>query len=176
MGAQQRMVATKGAVISLLLDAYQRRDKVAMIAFKGTEAEVVLSPTSSAKLAQERLAQLPTGGRTPMARALLEARKLIHQHKLRDQDMPPLLVVVSDCRANVGISSIDPFEETLKVCESLKEDKVQSIVLDPAPRSGRFGLVQKVSASLGGQYIPLEELRADAIRAAVRRTLDAEGS
>lgn len=172
MGAQQRMVATKGAVISLLLDAYQRRDRVAMIAFRGTSSEVVLPPTGSAKLAQDRLDALPTGGRTPLADALLDARKIISQHRRRDPDTPPLLVIVSDCRANFSSRGGDPFEDALRVCEAFREEKVQSIVLDPAPRSNRFGLVQTIADALGGEYIPLQELRADAIRLAVRGVID----
>lgn len=171
MEAQQRMVATKGAVISLLMDAYQRRDRVAMVAFRGTSSEVVLPPTGSAKLAQNRLDSLPTGGRTPLADALLEARKIIWQQKQRDPDTPPLLVVVSDCRANFSSIGGDPFEDALRICEAFREEKVQSIVLDPAPRSNRFGLVQKVADALGGEYIPLQELRADAIRSAVRQAI-----
>ena len=179
MGARQRMVAAKGAVISLLLDAYQRRDRVAMIAFRGTRSEVVLPPTGSAKLAQQRLYNLPTGGRTPMAQALADAQRLIRQQRQRAPDMPPLLVLVSDCRANVGMSNgmsggSDPFEDVLRMCEELRQDGVQAITLDPAPRSNRFGLVERVADALGGEYIPLNELRADAIRAAVRQAQDAE--
>ena len=172
MGARQRMVAAKGAVISLLMDAYQRRDRVAMIAFRGTTSEVVLPPTDSPKLAQQRLDNLPTGGRTPMAQALADAQKLIRQQRQRSPDTPPLLVVVSDCRANVGlrngIQDADPFEQALRVCESLRQDEVQSIALDPAPRSNRFGLAQRIADTLGGEYIPLDELRATAISSAVR--------
>ena len=172
MGAQQRMVAAKGAVISLLMDAYQRRDRVAMIAFRGVKSEIVLPPTSSANLAQQRLDNLPTGGRTPMAQALADAHRLIRQQRQRSPDTPPLLVIVSDCRANVGMSGYDdPFEEALRLCETLRQDKVHAIVLDPAPRSSRFGLVERVAEALGGEYIPLTELRADAIRAAVRQGL-----
>ena len=179
MGARQRMVAAKGAVISLLMDAYQRRDRVAMIAFRGAQSEVVLPPTGSAKLAQQRLDNLPTGGRTPMARALADAQRLIRQQRERSPDMPPLLVLVSDCRANVGMSdgisgSGDPYEDALRMCEELRQEKVQAIVLDPAPRSNRFGLVERVADALGGEYIPLSELRADAIRSAVRRAQDSE--
>ena len=145
-----------------------------MIAFRGTSAEVVVPPTGSAKLAQGRLEELPTGGRTPMASALLEARKLIAQSRQRNPDMPPLLVLVSDCRANVSSSGGDPFEDALRVCEALREQNVQAVVLDPAPRSNRFGLVQTVAESLGGDYIPLAELRADAIRSAVHRVLNEE--
>ena len=178
MGARQRMVATKGAVISLLMDAYQRRDRVAMIAFRGTRTEVVLPPTGSPKLAQQRLDNLPTGGRTPMAKALADARRLIKQQKQRSPDTPPLLVIVSDCRANVGLSGGksggDPFDDALRVCAELRQDKVRAIALDPAPRSNRFGLVERIADALGGEYIPLNELRADAIRAAVRQA-QAEG-
>ena len=174
MGAQQRMSATKGAILSLLMDAYQRRDKVAMIAFRGAKSEVVLPPTGSPKLAQERLERLPTGGRTPMAQALSDARKLILQHKRRDPDTPALIALVSDCRANVGIAGGDPFDEALGLCAALREEGAQAIVLDPAPRSNRFGLTQKIAHALGGDRIPLDELRADAIRAAVRQAQRAE--
>ena len=174
MGARQRMVAAKGAVISLLMDAYQRRDRVAMIAFRGTQSEVVLPPTGSPKLAQQRLDNLPTGGRTPLAQALADAHKLMRQQRQRSPDTPPLLTIVSDCRANVGMNkgmsgNGDPYEDALRICESLRQDKVHSIVLDPAPRSNRFGLVERVAETLDGEYIPLDELRADAIRAAVRQ-------
>ena len=172
MGAHQRMVAVKGAVMSLLMDAYQRRDRVAMIAFRGTSSEVVLPPTDSPRLAQQRLDNLPTGGRTPMAQALVDAQQLIRQQRQRSPDTPPLLAVVSDCRANVGIrnggSSSDPFEEALRVCVSLRMEKVHSIVLDPSPRSNRFGLVRRVAEELGGEYVPLDKLRAKSISAAVR--------
>ena len=174
MGAQQRMSATKGAILSLLMDAYQRRDKVAMIAFRGAKSEIVLPPTGSPKLAQARLESLPTGGRTPMAQALSDARKLILQHKRRDPDTPALIALVSDCRANVGIAGGDPFDEALSLCAALREDGAQAIVLDPAPRSNRFGLTQKIANALGGACIPLNELRADAIRAAVRQAQSAE--
>ena len=112
-----------------------------------------------------------------MAQALEDAHRLIRQQRQRSPDTPPLLAVVSDCRANVGIGSgvsgADPFEEALRVCESLRLDKVHSIVLDPAPRSNRFGLVRRVAEELGGEYVPLDELRATAISDAVRRAQSA---
>ena len=173
MGAHQRMVAVKGAVMSLLMDAYQRRDRVAMIAFRGTTSEVVLPPTDSPRLAQQRLDNLPTGGRTPMAQALADAQRLIGQQRQRSPDTPPLLAIVSDCRANVSakssVSGSDPFDEALRMCESLKQEKVHSIVLDPSPGSDRFGLVRRVAETLGGEYVPLDDLRAAAISGAVRR-------
>lgn len=108
-----------------------------------------------------------------MARALADAHTLIRQQRQRSPDTPPLLVVVSDCRANIGMQNgmkdFDPFEQALRICESLRQDEVQSITLDPAPRSNRFGLAQRIADALGGEYIPLDELRATTISAAVRR-------
>lgn len=108
-----------------------------------------------------------------MAQALSDAQRLIKQQRQRSPDTLPLLVLVSDCRANVGLKNGiqhgDPFEQALRVCESLRQDGVQSIALDPAPRSNRFGLARRIADALGGEYIPLNELRATAISAAVRR-------
>jgi magnesium chelatase subunit D len=99
MAARARMGAVKGAVLSLLLDAYQRRDKVGMITFSGSAARVLLPPTSSVEAAAARLADLPTGGRTPLAAGLLRAHEVLRTERLRDPDRRPLLVVVTDGRA-----------------------------------------------------------------------------
>ncbi|MEV4195247.1 putative cobaltochelatase, partial [Streptomyces toxytricini] len=99
MAARQRMGAVKGAVLSLLLDAYQRRDKVGLVTFRGAAAELVLPPTSSVDAAAVRLEQLPTGGRTPLAAGLLKAREVLRVERLRDPSRRPLLVVVTDGRA-----------------------------------------------------------------------------
>ena len=99
MAARARMGAVKGAVLSLLLDAYQRRDKVGMITFRGSAARVLLPPTSSVEAAAARLAELPTGGRTPLAAGLLRAHEVLRTERLRDPDRRPLLVVVTDGRA-----------------------------------------------------------------------------
>jgi magnesium chelatase subunit D len=99
MAARARMGAVKGAVLSLLLDAYQRRDKVGMITFSGSSARVLLPPTSSVEAAAARLADLPTGGRTPLAAGLLRAHEVLRTERLRDPERRPLLVVVTDGRA-----------------------------------------------------------------------------
>ena len=105
MGAQRRMVAVKGAILSLLLDAYQRRDRVGLIAFRGTGAQVLLPPTSSVDLAHAMLQEMPTGGRTPLSRGLLLAMEVIEAEKQKDRNVLPLLVVLSDGRANVAMGS-----------------------------------------------------------------------
>ena len=102
MAAGQRMRAVKGAVGSLLRDAYQRRDKVGLITFRGTEATLALPPTSSVEAGARRLAVLPTGGRTPLAAGLAMAARVLAAERLRDPDRRPLLVVVTDGRATSG--------------------------------------------------------------------------
>ena len=99
MGARSRMGAVKGAVLSLLLDAYQRRDKVGLVTFRGTGAELALPPTWSVEAAAARLTDLPTGGRTPLAAGLLRAHEMLRVERIRDPRRRPLLVVVTDGRA-----------------------------------------------------------------------------
>ena len=102
MAARQRMRAVKGAVLSLLLDAYQRRDKVGLVTFRGTGAEVALPPTSSVEAAARRLTSLATGGRTPLAAGLARAARVLAAERLRDPRRRALLVVVTDGRATSG--------------------------------------------------------------------------
>ena len=104
MGAQRRMVAVKGAIMSLLLDAYQRRDKVALISFRKTSAELLLPPTNSVELAQYYLQEMPTGGRTPLSKALHLALGVLDIETMKDQDIVPLVVLLSDGRANVDLA------------------------------------------------------------------------
>ena len=113
MGAQRRMVAVKGAVLSLLLDAYQRRDRVALISFRGTGAELLLPPTNSVDLAQLYLQDMPTGGRTPLSRGLYLALETLETERLKDRNVLPLVVLLSDGRANVSLDggATQPGEE-----------------------------------------------------------------
>ena len=117
MAAGQRMRAVKGAVGSLLRDAYQRRDKVGLITFRGTEATLALPPTSSVEAGARRLAVLPTGGRTPLAAGLALAARVLAAERLRDPDRRPLLVVVTDGRATSG-SAADSRPRPQAVAES----------------------------------------------------------
>ena len=103
MGAQRRMVAVKGAIMSLLLDAYQRRDRVGLISFRGTRAELLLPPTNSVDLAKVHLQDMPTGGRTPLSAGLFKALEIIETERIKDRDVLPLLVLLSDGRGNVAL-------------------------------------------------------------------------
>ena len=123
MGAQRRMVAVKGAVLSLLLDAYQRRDRVALISFRGIRSDILLPPTNSVDLAQIYLRDMPTGGRTPLSKGLYTALELLETEKLKDRETLPMVVLLSDGRSNVTMSGGDfgdPMEESHRMAEANK--------------------------------------------------------
>ncbi|MFD7507260.1 putative cobaltochelatase [Streptomyces sp. NPDC059850] len=173
MAARKRMGAIKGAVLSLLLDAYQRRDKVGLITFRGTGAELALPPTSSVDAAAARLEQLPTGGRTPLAAGLLKAREVLRVERLRDPSRRPLLVVVTDGRATESKKATvsdgsTPVERAGRAARLLAGDGVASVVVDCESGPVRLGLAGALARDLRGTPITLDELRADSVTALVR--------
>jgi magnesium chelatase subunit D len=171
MAAEERMTATKGAVLSLLLDAYQRRDRVGMVVFRKNTAELILPPTNSVDLAQKCLAKLPTGGRTPMAHGLKLGMETIKDCMRKDKRVLPLMVLVSDGRANVNLYGGDPVEEAKAVAREISSGGIQSIAIDTERGFLTFGLVKQVCDEMCGKYLKLEELSAVPIASAVRETL-----
>ncbi|MDH2410782.1 putative cobaltochelatase [Streptomyces chitinivorans] len=165
MAARRRMGAVKGAVLSLLLDAYQRRDKVGLVSFRGSGAEVALPPTSSVEAAAARLESLPTGGRTPLAAGLLKARDVLRTERLRDPSRRPLLVAVTDGRATGGPQ---PVVRARQAARLLAADGTASVVVDCESGPVRLGLAGALAAELGGPAVTLEELRADTVTGLVR--------
>ncbi|MEO5875028.1 MAG: VWA domain-containing protein, partial [Streptosporangiaceae bacterium] len=149
MAARKRMGAVKAAAMSLLLDAYQRRDKVGLITFRGTGAEVALPPTSSVEAGARRLERLPTGGRTPLAAGLRTAAEVLRIERLRDPSRRPLLVLVTDGRATHGP---DPLAAAALLAG------VQTVVVDCETGPVRLGLAVALGARLGAEIVPLEEL------------------
>ena len=186
MAARARMAAVKGAVLSLLLDAYQRRDKVGMVTFRGSGAEVALPPTTSVEAAAARLRALPTGGRTPLAAGLLAAAEVVRRERLRDARRRPLLVVVTDGRATSpgtgtvpGSSSRSDSRgaqaEVRRIASHLAASGIASIVVDCEAGPIRLGLAARLAAQLGGEHVPMADLAAgqpDALAATVRASLD----
>src|SRR5579859_1458284 len=162
MAARRRMALAKGAVTSLLQRAYQTRDEVAMIAFRGSGAEVVLPPTSSVHLASVRLRALPTGGRTPLALALRCAGVLFAQHDsaATARARIPLLVLVSDGRANVALAGGDPFADTMAQARVLRAAGVGALVVDSEDGPVRLGRARTLAVELGAQYVQLAHLSA----------------
>ena len=180
MGAQRRMVAVKGAILSLLLDAYQRRDRVGLITFRGTGAQVLLPPTSSVDLAHALLSEMPTGGRTPLSRGLLLAMEVIEAEKQKDRNVLPLLVVLSDGRANVAMGAADtgastgtslPITEARAMAAAVKEQRIPAVVVDTETDFLRLGLAGPIAEAMGAPCIKLEELHSDALADTVRMQL-----
>ncbi|GII84324.1 magnesium chelatase [Sphaerisporangium siamense] len=161
MAARRRMGAVKGAVLSLLLDAYQRRDKVGLVTFRGSGAELALPPTSSVEAGAARLRALPTGGRTPLAAGLRRAAEVLRAERLRDPARRPLLVVVTDGRATAG-SPAD-----VRGAAALLRD-VAAVVVDCESGPVRLGLAGGLARLLGGEAVRLEELAAGSLRDLVR--------
>ena len=171
MGARDRMIATKGAIMSLLLDAYQKRDQVGMVSFRGHDASILLPPTSSVELAQQYLANMVTGGRTPLAAGLAKAHELLTRSRHRDRDMQPLLVLLTDGRANACLGSDDPVADSLRQAAALCQAKVPALVVDTEQGVLRLGLAQRLAQALGGICWRLEELAATTLAKAVRLSM-----
>ncbi|WP_037668334.1 putative cobaltochelatase [Streptomyces griseus] len=165
MAARQRMSAVKGAVVSLLLDAYQRRDKVGLVTFRGPGADVALPPTSSVDAAAARLESLPTGGRTPLAAGLLKAHDVLRVERLRDPARRALVVVVTDGRATGGP---EPVALASRAARLFAADGVASVVVDCESGPVRLGLAGQLAGELGGTAVTLDELRADSIAGLVK--------
>lgn len=165
MAARQRMSAVKGAVLSLLLDAYQRRDKVGLVTFRGSAAEVALPPTSSVDAAAARLESLPTGGRTPLAAGLLKAHDVLRVERLRDPARRALVVVVTDGRATGGP---EPVALAGRAARLFAAEGTASVVVDCESGPVRLGLAGQLAGELGGTAVTLDELRADSIAGLVK--------
>ncbi|HET9171798.1 MAG TPA: putative cobaltochelatase [Actinospica sp.] len=165
MAARARMTAVKGAVLSLLLDAYQRRDKVGLVSFRGSGAEVALPPTGSVEAAAARLAALPTGGRTPLAAGLLTSYDVVRRERLRDPRRRALLVLVTDGRATGGTGAV---AQARRAAGFLASAGVTSIVVDCESGPVRLGLAAELADCLGGEHVPMGSLSAQALDRTVR--------
>ncbi len=165
MAARDRMSAVSGATLSLLRDAYQRRDKVAVITFRGQDARVLLPPTSSVYVASTRLARFDTGGRTPLAQGLLAARDMVVRERARDRARRSLVVVLTDGRATGGP---DPLGRTAAAAARLVAEGASAVVVDCETSFVRLGLAQDLARRLLAPAVRLDQLRADALTAVVK--------
>ncbi len=161
------MEAVKGAVLSVLLDAYQRRDRVAVITFRDDEAEIVLRPTGSVEVARARLTDLRTGGRTPLAAGLERALEVAATavpggHR-------PLLVVVSDGRATSAPAGQDALEAALEAAAAIRRQGVPAVVIDAESGGTRLGLARKIADAMGADLLALPEVTATTLADAIRR-------
>jgi len=166
MAARRRMEAVKAAALSLLLDAYQRRDKVGLITFRGAEATLALPPTSSIDTAARRLEDLPSGGRTPLAEGLLCATETLWLERIRDPRRRPLLVLVTDGRATNGPDAV---ARSRLAADQLRRTGVASLVIDCESGRMSLGLAHRLSVHLGAQHVTVDEVGADQLVHAVRQ-------
>jgi magnesium chelatase subunit D len=165
MAARDRMAAVSGATLSLLRDAYQRRDKVAVITFRQLEARLLLPPTSSAHIAVRRLSRFDTGGKTPLAEGLLAARELIVREKARDRARRALVVVLTDGRATAGP---DPLGRSRVAAARLVAEGAAAVVVDCETSYVRLGLAEQLARHLGAPAVRLGQLHAESLTRAVR--------
>jgi magnesium chelatase subunit D len=162
MGARGRMAASKGAVMSLLLDAYQKRDRVAMISFRRNEAAVNLPPTTSVDLAGKLLAEMPVGGRTPLSAGLAKIHEQVRNVLLKDPSARPIVILITDGKSNVALGDQKPVDEALMLAQTMaRDERTRHIVVDTeAEGLVTFGLARRLAAALQAQYFKIDELKA----------------
>lgn len=164
MAARKRMTQVKTAILSLLLDAYRRRDKVGLVTFRGEGADVALPPTRSVDIAAARLGELPAGGRTPLAEGLLQSTRVLARERVRDPRLRPLLIVVTDGRATGGRDAV---ARSRQAADHVAELGVSTVVLDAESGPMRLGLAARLAENLRAEYSPVGEVNAEMLTATV---------
>ena len=164
MGARRRMNAVKGAIFYMLQDAYQKRDRVGMLAFRRDKAEVLLPITRSVDLAQKCLAEMSTGGKTPLADGLAAALMTLSKLNKKDKELEPVLVVVTDGRANAVMEGeTDPVGNALKIAEKIRKARIASVVIDTENDFIKLGIAKKLAQHMGASYYSLNQLSKEQI-------------
>jgi len=156
MAAWQQMRRTKATVLALMLQAYQRRDEVALLAFRGQKAELVLPPARGLARAQRALEELPTGGATPLAQGLRAACRLVYRRQRLHPRQPIWTVVLTDGRANVAVDSNDPWQDALAQARALAARGGDCLVVDTETGWPRFGRAEELARAMGAACLPLE--------------------
>jgi Mg-chelatase subunit ChlD len=174
MAVAERMAATKGAIMSLLTDAYQRRDRVGLIVFQKSTATLVLPPTSSVELAKKALTDIPVGGKTPLAAGLSLAYHVVMREKNLHPEVAPLLIILTDGAGNVSLGHLPPQVEAYKIANRIRDEDIRSVVINMEHAAFDQGLARKLAENLDGACLSLHDLRADALYAAVKQELSSK--
>ncbi|HVO44495.1 MAG TPA: VWA domain-containing protein [Aggregatilineales bacterium] len=172
MAVAERMNATKGAIMSLLTDAYQRRDRVGLVVFQKDRALLVLPPTNSVVLAKKALAEIPVGGKTPLSAGLTLAYQVISQEKRLHPDVMPLLILLTDGAGNVSMSDLPPQEEAHRIADRIKADGIRSVTINMEHVAFDQGLAPQLAFRLGGPCFTLADLRAETLYETVKQHLE----
>ncbi len=171
MAVAERMQATKGAIISLLTDAYQRRDRVGLIVFQKDRAILVLPPTNSIQLAQRALENIPVGGKTPLSAGLYLAYQVIKREQISHPDIEPLLIILTDGAGNVSMGGLPPMEEAHQLAEQIAEEEIRTVVVNMEHAAFDQGLAQSLADHLHCPCYTLHELKAETLYHAVRQEM-----
>ncbi|MFO7321285.1 MAG: VWA domain-containing protein [Chloroflexota bacterium] len=172
MAVSERMNATKGAIMSLLTDAYQRRDRVGLVVFQKDRAQVVLPPTNSVTLAKKALQTIPVGGKTPLSAGLLLAYEVIRREKNLHPDIVPLMILLTDGAGNVSIGNQPPQEEAHRIADQIKHDNIKTVTINMEHVAFDQGLAMRLANRLGGPCYTLGQLRAETLVDTVRQEIE----
>ncbi len=171
MAVAERMAATKGAIMSLLTDAYQRRDRVGLVVFQKSMATLVLPPTSSVELAQKALSDIPVGGKTPLTAGLTLSFHVVMREKRLHPDVMPLLIILTDGAGNVSMSNLPPQIEAHRMANQIRDEHIRSVVINMEHVAFDQGLARKLAENLNASCLSLRELHAEALYEAVKREM-----
>ena len=171
MAVAERMTATKGAILSLLTDAYKRRDRVGLVVFQKDRATLVLPPTNSIYLAQRALEDIPVGGKTPLSAGLMMAYELLRQEKLLHPDVMPLLMVLTDGAGNVSIGSLPPQEEAHRIAEEIADADIHTLVINMEHAAFDQGLAQSLADHMKAPCYTITDLRAESLYMTVKQEM-----
>ncbi|KAF0110657.1 MAG: putative magnesium-chelatase [Chloroflexi bacterium] len=171
MAVAERMAATKGAILSLLTDAYQRRDRVGLIVFQKNKATLVLPPTNSVLLAQEALSDVPVGGKTPLSAGLLMSYEVLRKEKLLHPEIMPLLIILTDGAGNVSIGHQSPQEEAFNFAALIAQDKIHSVVINMEHAAFDQGLAQALADHLKSPCYTITDLKAENLFVTVQQEI-----
>lgn len=162
MGARERMKTVKGVIFKILLDAYQKRDRVGMVAFRKNQAEVLLPVTRSVDFAQKKLVSMPTGGKTPLAKGLLKAEDVLDMLYRQDANQDPVMILITDGRATSPLNKgTNPVTDALEEAKRIGRRNIPVAVIDTESGFIKLGLAKKLAKAMGASYFQVDKISED---------------
>ena len=162
MGARERMKTVKGVIFKILRDAYQKRDRVGMVAFRKNQAEVLLPVTRSVDFAQKKLASMPTGGKTPLAKGLLKAEDVLDMLYRQDANQDPVMILITDGRATSPLNKgTNPVTDALEEAKRIGRRNIPVAVIDTESGFIKLGLAKKLAKAMGASYFQVDKISED---------------
>jgi magnesium chelatase subunit D len=171
MAVAERMSATKGAILSLLTDAYQRRDRVGLVVFQKDRATLVLPPTNSIQLASRALTDIPVGGKTPLSAGLLMSHQVLQREKVLHPDVEPLMILLTDGAGNVSLSKLPPQDEAHRLADQIANEDIRCVVINMEHAAFDQGLAPALAEHLQAPCYTLSELKAETLYHTVREEM-----